>query len=199
MNDGLTAKQRWHQKNKERLNEKSRLYREANKEKILERERNYYKNNKVNLAKADKIYYENNKAKIAEYNKIYRKNNKEGLHVSDKKRYQLNPLFKLKKNIRTIIGKGFRVNGYTKSSKTQNILGCSFDEFKEHIQSKFEPWMNWDNKGLYNGEKDYGWDIDHIIPLSSAETVEDVIRLNHYTNLQPLCSYINRDIKKHHY
>ena len=56
--------------------------------------------------------------------------------------------------------------------------------------------MNWDNYGLYNGELDYGWDLDHIIPISSAKTEEDIIRLNHYTNLQPLCSKTNRDIKK---
>jgi len=55
--------------------------------------------------------------------------------------------------------------------------------------------MTWENKGLYNGELSYGWDIDHIIPLSSASTEEELIKLNHYTNLQPLCSYINRYIK----
>jgi hypothetical protein len=59
--------------------------------------------------------------------------------------------------------------------------------------------MNWDNKG---NPKDgiiglnKTWDIDHIIPLSSATCEEDLIRLNHYTNLQPLCSYYNRFIKK---
>ena len=56
--------------------------------------------------------------------------------------------------------------------------------------------MTWDNKGLYNGELNYGWDVDHIIPIDTAVTEDDVIRLNHYTNLQPLCSKINRDIKK---
>ena len=56
--------------------------------------------------------------------------------------------------------------------------------------------MSWNNKGLYNGEFNFGWDIDHIIPLSSGKTEEDIIKLNHYTNLQPLCSRINRDIKK---
>ncbi len=75
-------------------------------------------------------------------------------------------------------------------------MGCSFEELKQHLESKFEPWMNWDNRGLYNGELNYGWDIDHVIPLSSVSEESDIIKLNHYTNLQPLCSKINRDIKK---
>ena len=59
--------------------------------------------------------------------------------------------------------------------------------------------MNWDNYGNWDGiakEINYSWDIDHIIPLSSAIDEEQFIRLNHYTNLQPLCSYINRFIKR---
>lgn len=40
------------------------------------------------------------------------------------------------------------------------------------------------------------WDIDHIIPIDSAINEVDIIRLNHYTNLQPLCSYMNRYIKR---
>ena len=59
--------------------------------------------------------------------------------------------------------------------------------------------MTWDNKGLYNGVLNYGWDIDHKIPLSSANSEEDLYRLNHFTNLQPLCSKVNRDIKKDRY
>jgi hypothetical protein len=55
--------------------------------------------------------------------------------------------------------------------------------------------MIWDNYGLYNGTE-YGWDIDHIIPSSSAITEEELLKLNHFSNLQPLCSYFNRDIKR---
>ena len=79
-----------------------------------------------------------------------------------------------------------------------------FEEFEssklsktlKYLESKFEDWMNCENYGLYNGELNYGWDIDHKIPLSSGKTEEKIIELNHYTNLQPLCSKINRDIKK---
>ena len=56
--------------------------------------------------------------------------------------------------------------------------------------------MTWDNHGIYNGELNYGWDIDHVIPISSSKTEEDVVNLNHYTNFQPLDGYINRYIKR---
>lgn len=39
--------------------------------------------------------------------------------------------------------------------------------------------MTWENRGLYNGELNYGWDIDHIIPLSSVNSEEEIIKLNH--------------------
>jgi hypothetical protein len=94
-----------------------------------------------------------------------------------------------------MIGNSMRYKGYLKNSKSESILGCTFEDFKLHLESKFEIWMSWNNYGLYNGELNYGWDIDHIIPLDSAETEEDIIKLNHYTNLQPLCSYTNRHIK----
>ena len=75
-------------------------------------------------------------------------------------------------------------------------MGCTYEIFKLYLESKFEPWMNWGNYGLYNGEKNFGWDIDHIIPMSTANTEGEIIKLNHYTNLQPMCSKTNRDIKR---
>lgn len=112
------------------------------------------------------------------------------------KRYKTDDAYKFKINVRNLIQKAFIYNDFIKTSKTIQILGCSFEEFRTYLEAKFEPWMTWENRGLYNGNSDYGWDIDHIIPLSSAKTMEDIIRLNHYTNFQPLCSHINRDIKR---
>lgn len=105
-------------------------------------------------------------------------------------------MFKLTRNIRSLIRNSIRDKGYKKNSKTYNILGCSFEKFKLHIESQFESWMSWDNQGKYNGDFNYGWEYDHIIPLSSAKTEKDVLRLNHYLNFQPLCSKINREIKR---
>ena len=90
-------------------------------------------------------------------------------------------IFKVSRSIRTRISKSIKRKNFRKNSKTQEILGCSFEEFKLYLEAKFEPWMSWLNKGLYNGEPNYGWDLDHIIPVSTAKTEEDIIRLNHYT------------------
>ena len=59
--------------------------------------------------------------------------------------------------------------------------------------------MSWDNYGNPKDgilEHNKSWDLEHIITISSAKTENDIIKLNHYTNLQPLCSYTNRYIKR---
>lgn len=180
-----------YQKNKERDTEKNKERRRNhyinNKEKENLKSREYKESNRNDLNKKVMIYYYNNKDtdKFKERRRRYKK-----------VRYDNDILFKLYINTGSLIRNSFRNNGFTKKSKTYEILGCSFEEFKLYLESQFEEWMNWDNKGLYNGELNYGWDIDHKIPLSSATSEEEIIKLNHYTNLQPLCSYINRYIKK---
>jgi len=62
--------------------------------------------------------------------------------------------------------------------------------------------MNWQNYGNpVDGliEPNKTWDIDHIIPISSAINEDELLKLNHYTNLQPLCSYYNRFVKKNNF
>lgn len=185
---------------KSHIKNKNKLYYLENKEKQLNISKKYREINKDSIREYQKSYRDKNKKKINKQRKVYKLLNKE---VFNEKRriYENNKLandytFKLKHNLKTLIRNSFRYKSYKKNSKTEEILGCSYEQFKLYLESKFESWMNWDNRGLYNGQPNYGWDIDHIIPLSSATCEADIVRLNHYTNLQPLCSKINRDIKK---
>jgi hypothetical protein len=59
------------------------------------------------------------------------------------------------------------------------ILGCSAKELKNHLEIQFKEGMNWDNYGS-------GWHVDHIIPYDTASSVDEVEKLTHYLNLQPL-------------
>ena len=171
--------------------EHSKRYRENNIEKVKDSKKRYYQDNKEIILKKNSSYQKEYLS--IEDNRI--KRNKK-INIRFKERIKIDPLFSISTIIRNLIKYSLKVNNHVKSHKTEEILGCSFDEFKIYIESKFENWMTWDNRGLYNGQFNFGWDIDHIIPLSSAKCEEDVIKLNHYSNLQPLCSKINRDIKK---
>lgn len=182
----------WREANKTKLAEYHREYRAENPEKNKMNTKKYRENNPDKTKESTKKYKANNQDKIKAYRELY----KDRKNELEKIKKATDPVYNLKCSVRISILKTFdRINA-RKNNKTVEILGCSYEFLKEHIESKFESWMTWDNKGLYNGELNYGWDLDHIIPLDTAVTEEDVIRLNHYTNLQPLCSKINRDIKK---
>lgn len=175
--------------------EKKKEWRLKNKDKEIKNNKEYKLNNKEYLKELKRNYYINNKEEIKTKTKRWRMNNKNKRNIFDKNRRNNDPIYYLKVKMRSIVYKSIKRCLGIKKLKTQCILGCSFEEFKLYIESKFEPWMTWDNHGLYNGEFNCGWDIDHIIPLSSAKNIDDVIKLNYYTNLQPLCSKINREIK----
>jgi hypothetical protein len=171
------SRKEYYKNNKDRINEQNRKWAEANKEKVRENRRKSYQN-----CKAKEGYRE----KTNERQKKYRW-----------ERQQVDPLYKLTCRIRTLLSHSITKKGYLKTSKTKDILGIDYEGFKIHLEKQFEPWMNWDNYGKYKiGVYNYGWDIDHIIPASIAKNEEELINLNHYTNLKPLCSKINRDIKK---
>lgn len=99
---------------------------------------------------------------------------------NSKKRKERDPLFRFKEAIRGLVKNTFHRKSCNKNCKTYNILGCTFEELKIHIEKQFQSGMTWENHGLY------GWHIDHIKPIDLATNKEEVIKLNHYTNLQPL-------------
>lgn len=170
-------------------------WREKNKDKVKQWRLTYNENN----PNKEKQFSAEWRQRNPNYSKEWRDNNP--TYGSDwvKTNRQNDPFFKLKYDIRESIRRSFKNKKFKKNSPTQQILGCTAEEFRKHIESQFESWMNWDNRGgRVVKQPNTHWDIDHIIPISSAKTEEDLIKLNHYTNLQPLCSYVNRFVKGSH-
>lgn len=189
------------------LSEYKKQYKLLNKDKIGEYDKQYRETNKDKSKEYEKVRYQKNKTKISVYSKKYKITNKErdreknnkAKRVYKQKRIKIDSLYKLKINIRCLISHSIKRKGFSKKSKSFEILGCTGEFFNDYIEKQFKDWMNWNNHGLYNGTEGYGWDLDHIEPIDNAITYEDVIRLNHYSNFQPLCSYNNRYIKKNNY
>jgi hypothetical protein len=105
---------------------------------------------------------------------------KRSLRTYFKNRRKTDILFKLGQDARTRLRIFLKQKKFKKTSSTFKLIGCTPKELAAHLEKKFKPGMTWDNHSFY------GWHIDHVIPLDSAKNEEDVKRLCHYTNLQPM-------------
>ena len=193
-------KKQYSEENKERIAEQRKQYLEDNKERVAERTKQYYQKNKEHIKGQVKQYSEDNKERVAERVKQWHQDNKEHMkqyrednkgrvkqwNQDNKERIrkrvkQLNetdPLYKLKGNLRCRTYQAFKAKSYTKTSKTAEMLGVSYEVAKSHIERQFAKGMTWGNHGK--------WHIDHIMPLASAKNETELKKLCHYTNLQPL-------------
>jgi transposase-like protein len=155
---------------------RSLKYYYSNKELVKLKTKEYIKSEKYKLTREK--YLKENREEINRVNKLYKLNNREKV-LQDKREYyqrkKNDPIFALTKRLRQGIYRSIRG---VKLRSSLDILGCTEEKFKIHIENQFTDDMSWDRLNEIH--------IDHIIPISSAETLEDVYRLNHYTNLQPL-------------
>lgn len=178
-------------------------YRKDNIEKMKKIQQKSYKKNKETAKKYRNKYKEENFEKLKEtwrkcreknkeknktISKEYRRNNRKKLNEYAVNRRKTNPIHKLTHNVRGRIRHFLKSKSIIKTNKTFNMIGCTPDELKEYIEKQFIEGMSWENYGYY------GWHVDHKIPLDFGKTEEEIYKLCHYTNLQPLWG--NDNLKK---
>lgn len=96
-------------------------------------------------------------------------------------------------HFRTLFNARVRVSSFLRGKESfSHQIGCSLNQLRIHLESKFQTGMSWENYGNKQGY----WNIDHVFPLSVAykEGSESFKKACHYTNLQPLWAVDN--IKK---
>ena len=134
---------------------------------------------------------------ITEDQKIKQSCSLRGINIEDFNGFATDSIQnKLAHCLRSRLSLFLKKNKTDKAGSAVSDLGCTVEEFKIYIESKFDSWMNWDNYGRLNKEKST-WNIDHIIPLSSfnLENREEFLRACHYSNLQPMSAYENSVLK----
>lgn len=184
--------------NKDKIFSYKKAYREVNKEKLKIVKKTYYKTNKNKIkayleANKDKIklinkaYYEVNKDKRKAYYdsnkdriKAYYEVNKDKINSHRNNRLKTDIQFKLKSSLRSRLNSA--INNNYKDGSAVRDLGCTVEQLKQHLESKFQPGMSWDNWTTD------GWHIDHIKPLASFDLTDrkQLLEACNYTNLQPL-------------
>jgi len=164
-----------------------------NIKKLAKQQKTWRKQNPAKVKKLLKKWRENHKEKIQkyrednkEYFRIYRKLNNKSILNYFHKRYNSDINFRLKNVLRSRLYQA--LSGNRKNSKMIELLNCSIEKLKNHLQSQFVKGMTWDNYGK--------WHIDHIKPCAKFDLskAEEQQKCFHYTNLQPLWAIDN--IKK---
>lgn len=141
--------------------------------------KNWHLNNPSSKKKYDKDYQLNNLEKEKKRKQTYCKNNRDKINKYWRERKNNDHLLRLIFNMRSRLKIFLKVKKINKKNLFIDIVGCTPESLKGHIEKQFSEGMTWDLIGHHIH-------IDHIIPLSSAKTEEDAYKLCHYTNLQPL-------------
>lgn len=125
-----------------------------------------------------KEYREKNRETIRSNNKRYEERNRESLKMRRQERMSNDKRFRLRYLLRLRLNNA--LSGRYKNGSAVKDLGCSVDEFVQHIESKFVKGMSWENRGA--------WHLDHIKPLSSfnLEDRNELLKACHFSNIQPL-------------
>ena len=185
----------YRQENKEKIKVRMQRYYQENKERINEQSRRYHQENKEKIKLMMSEYYKKNREIIIEKTTRYRQENKERVNKRNTKRimklYHSDVEFKLSVSLRNYFRNKLKAHLANKNSSALSLAGCTIEELKAHIESKFEEGMSWENWALD------GWHLDHIIPCSSFDLTieEEQKKCFHYTNLQPLWAKDN--LSKH--
>lgn len=161
-------------KNKEKLDKHRLEWRLKNPDKM----RNLYEKHREKNLQHHKEYYQRTKAQRV-------------AHQLNKRKQC--PEVKIRHNLQSRMLTAIKLNGSRKNTGTTTLLGCSIQELKLHIESKFQHGMSWLNYGVYRLGEDMTWHIDHIIPCAAFDLTdpEQQKKCFHYTNLQPLWAVDN--------
>ena len=181
-----TVKQKEYKNNKEKIKTKSLQYYKENSEEKKAYQKQYRLDNLEDIKVKKQKYADKNKEEIGKYQKEYRENHKDHRNKLRKERYSTDINFKIRINLRNRINAVLK--GNYKSRSTMELLGCTIQEFKKHLQAQFTRGMNWENCGLD------GWEIDHKQPCASFDLSDPKQQKScfNYMNLQPLWAEENR-------
>ena len=165
----------------------SKCYTKSDKYKELDSKRNQLpkrKEYRKKLAQTFESKQRNLAYQRSDKFKSYNRKRQKEKRISD-------PVWRLVVNMRARLLAFVKASNVKKSNKTFVMVGCTPEFLKKHLEKQFynrkitnEP-MTWKNHSLR------GWHVDHIKPLDKALTSEDLEKLSHYTNLQPLWSEDN--------
>jgi len=138
----------------------NKQWRENNPEQDKKIHKKWKQQNIERVRKSRLKSYYNNHEKSKERARKYKQKHKDILRIKNRlyanKKYYEDLNYRLARLLRGRITKAIKRN--SKYSKSLDLLGCSIEELKLHLEKQFTKGMNWKNYGK--------WHIDHIKPCA---------------------------------
>ena len=174
LNDGKAA---WKQRNPQKVkkSERARLNKKYKdsveyREKCIERSsRTYYNLTQEQRRQRSQNTRDRGGVVYREYMREYARD-----------RAERDPHFRMSNALRARVRMAIKSSGGRKSRKTMQLVGCTIEYLRQHLETQFTNGMAWDNYG--------DWHIDHIMPCAAFDLTDAKQQLEcfNYTNLQPL-------------
>lgn len=184
-------------KTKEQQNRDVKKYAAKHPDRVKLSWQKYYAKNKDRLNK-NKSEYGRTPAGISVMKKSKEKHGEVWKERRKERRRTQTPKQKTEKALRDRFNKVIvRMKSGVKLCSWRDLIGCTVQEAKIHLETQFLEGMNWNNHG--NGEEK--WNIDHIIPLVKFNLmdIEEQKKAFHYTNTRPLWFMDNMKRKRRHF
>ncbi len=176
----------YYRRNRDAIREKRKVRYSSNPDKIIKRSRAWVEANIEHAQEYQKRYRAKNKAKMAAYFSAHSKANREKINARNRintaKRNATDLNFRLRKLLACRIQAAVRNQYGCKALRTMELIGCTVEHLRKHIETQFKPGMSWDNWAID------GWHIDHIRPCASFDLKDPIQQAEcfNFKNLQPL-------------
>lgn len=188
---------KWRQENVDRNKQLKADWYQKHRAEISVRQKAAYAERTKDIPKRVLLTDAEKKERKREYTKRYREENRDRIISARKaswqkqypkwkaareRRFKENPEFLLRHRLRVRMKHALK--GELKAAKTMDLIGCSSEELRRHIESLWRSNMRWSNYGFGSGR----WQLDHVRPLAlfSLADHDQQMAAFHYTNLQPL-------------
>ena len=152
-----------------------------------------YTEKRAHILLTCKKYQKKNRKKLSLYQAKWKAKNKD--HVNTlrrkraKKRRKNDPTWAIGKDLSSRLG--HILAGRQKCGKTLELMGCSRLQLMSHLESRFDFYMSWGNRGPK------GWHVDHNIPLKAFDMSNELHQRVcwWHRNLRPM--WAGDNLKKH--
>lgn len=166
--------------NKEKIRQRKKAYREANSEHVKRKKKEWQEANREKSRLRLRAYYKANREKARAAWKRWREENRDRYNAYFLDKKAVDASFLIATRMRNRIRMALKSRSVSGTSRSVDLIGCTYEQLRTHIESLFLPGMSWERFGEIH--------IDHIVPCASFDLSDPEQQkiCFHYTNLQPL-------------